>query len=531
MHSTNISVSEHDDDSGFGYSKTFRESSSKREQTSCIQFIIDTEESDLFSISTRDEVKQAVSDVCNVVLPQVLVAMQHHKSNQSDLSVSSDASKSTTSTISSYSFRSQSSARDLYREESIRHSLSDKKKHRIQTSDRKRQEKSCYEALATPMDVQQVRAQRSKLRSLIQTISEMKENSARLSSRDKSFPERLLADRSRRPRQEDTSEGSAPIHCPKLCKSDFPPLHNASDSQRTKNTDIASKCVVESSHQEGGEKRYKKKKKKKKEKTKSGSRKSSNKSHTEQHYFHDSHVSRPTNLLPIMESEGEESLLVSPNNSDGEARSRHHSKGCRTNTKQHKYTDRSKVSPPQRSAQETEATPEPPRVSEQRPEQCSVLEGERCSQDALHIVRSHKESAISLIKQGNGELNQARVDYTYDDIVKEMNRLAARLASCRDIPIGTEIKLNSDCGRNSFSIDDLSATGWTFSEQCDVSECTLHLSTEGFQGGGLDSAGTISREMATIAHRRDKSDSAQRISSTMHHSEIMNGVEPGEAEV
>ncbi|KAI2510711.1 hypothetical protein MHU86_3659 [Fragilaria crotonensis] len=497
-----------DDDDSICYSETSRES--RRE--SSIEFIIDTEESDLNSVSTREEVRQAVAAVCNEVVPKVLMAIQKTSSTSSVLS---EASKKTTTTTS-WTFRTQSSARNLYHEESIKHNRAEKKKRRTKISDRRRQDNSSASTSGStaplPIDINLLRSRRAKLQSMLDTILEMKEVSEfnhRLEQTRSYSPQRPR----RRPRQDDSSEGR---------------------TKKSSNSSIASHYVLDTSTVKDDAKKM---------------------TFAKANHAHHALTRDTIKLLPSLESDSEvsllespaasdddESLLVTPDQSQGqllELPSKPDPRRSRVSTpskerstrRQSRRTSSKKSKPPPKMMPMYAQTD---RDNDMHPTQNRInTEGDvrRGSQ-----VTSASTSAMSsdpcepIMGQHNGSrdpLNESRVQFTYDDIVKEMNQMAAKLAKDGlTIPIGAELKLRK--GRMLPS-DDNSATGWSFSEPSVVSDCSFSMPSKVISD--VPEASIVSSHECATKRRSAKTDVSERFCGGLYHLAVLSGMPPCEVEV
>lgn len=539
-----------DDDDSICYSETSRES--RRE--SSIEFIIDTEESDLNSVSTREEVRQAVAAVCNEVVPKVLIAIQKTSSTSSVLS---EASKKTTTTTS-WTFRTQSSARNLYHEESIKHNRAEKKKRRTKISDRRRQDNSCASTSGStaslPIDINLLRSRRAKLQSMLDTILELKEASE--------FNHRLEQTRSYssqrprcRPRQDDSSEGSAPVATKsstpasetKLSASysslPTPSKHNSltqptlQTHRRTKkssNSSIASHYVLDTSTVKDDAKKM---------------------TFAKANHAHHALARDTIKLLPSLESDSEvsllespaasdddESLLVTPDQSQGQLlelpskpdprRSRVSTPSKERSTRRQSRRTSSKKSKPPPKMMPMNAQAD--RDNDMHPTQNRInTEGDvrRGSQvTSASTCAMSSDPCEPIMGQHNGSrdpLNESRVQFTYDDIVKEMNQMAAKLAKDGlTIPIGAELKLRK--GRMLPS-DDNSATGWSFSEPSVVSDCSFSMPSKVISD--VPEASIISSHECATKLRSEKTDVSERFCGGLYHLAVLSGMPPCEEEV
>jgi len=203
--STQSLLSSRADDDSFCYSET------AREETPGFQFIIDTEESDLNSLSTRGEVERAVGAIYEKVIPQALSAI-NKKEEKMQCPNSSY----------SWNFVSPNSARDLYRDEGIQRSVAEKKRRRIKISEKKKEMARVRRdgnvsspvfsdcSSTSSVDLSQLREQQSTLRSLLDSVSEMKDSIDSSISSSPCSPDHPFKE-SRRIRQDDNSDGSYPL--------------------------------------------------------------------------------------------------------------------------------------------------------------------------------------------------------------------------------------------------------------------------------------------------------------------------------
>lgn len=538
-----------DDDDSICYSETSRES---RRQSS-IEFIIDTEESDLNSISTREEIKQAVAAVCNEVIPKVLVAIKRKSSTSS---VVSDTSKKTTTTTS-WTFQTQSSARNLYKEESLNVSLSEKKKRRSKISERKRQQNasnSSGSASSLPIDMTQLRSRRSNLQSLLDTISEMKEATEFNAPLEETRSHASQYPR-RQPRQDDSSEGAAPVAwkpstptyetkrpaSPSLSSAStqrnslvLPALKDKKRTKKSSNSSLASHYVLDTTRV-----------KQDRMKTTSVTATASYRAPT----------SEPTHLLPSLESDSEDSLLASPNVSDGDDSllvTPDTAQGQRPELPSKRHTQRPGVSTPikeissrRHSRLATTKKIKSPQVAvraqaAQDTDTHELQSRANIDVGVRHVELAKFDSRVSqqtlpapyepMMSQRNvcrDPLDESKRKFTYDDIVKEMELMAAKLAKDGlKIPIGVELKLRRGLKLPS---DDNSTSGWSFSAQSLVSDCTMSLPSKRLLDG--PDASVVSSYECANTRRSEKIDVAQRFCGGMYHLAVLSGMPPCEDEV
>ena len=539
------------DDDSFCYSETSREGTLPKE--SSIEFIIDTEDSDLCSLTTREEVEQAVGAIYEEVIPKALYAIQKKRSTNN---VTIETLNKTVTTTS-WTFRSQSSARDLYHEESVRLNKSEKKKRRIHLSDKRskqssRSNASVASSSVASIDVKQLQKQRSNLQHMMESISELKGAS------DFSIAPTKKNSRSIR---HDSSEGSAPlatrspgrsperISVESSCKSssstklEFDLPSSLKDKPRKKknlNSSIASHYVLET-------------------KVKHGRKKKIIVKPTE---LYVAPPPDPANMLPALDSDGssEGSLLVSPASSCGEesllvtpVQSEDEKSVQRTKDLRHsptsdllsKYLDVAEET----KEEELQISREERKIRAKPTASGRVIYNVRSEESARIVVQETKEIQVSrdeqfLVRRRSSELAIADTDnvevpqnvwqhtcmeptpeepkseyvpkehddedlmkvylkkFTKEDIVKEMNMLADKMArKGLQIPIGTELILRrvgvyeeddqSSTGWSLSEPSDQSTTGWSFSEPSDLSSCSCTLPSRR-ASRGPDTAANVS---------------------------------------
>jgi hypothetical protein len=128
--------------------------------------------------------------------------------------------------------------------------------------------------------------------------------------------------------------------------------------------------------------------------------------------------------------------------------------------------------------------------------------------------------------------------YTMDDIVREMNLIAAKIGNeGLKIPTGTVIKLRHNDGEED-GMEDESATGWTFAEPSDISTCSYTLPRTASTRCAPDSATVDSPGKPPVrSSRREKEmvkpgksnplaeqDITERYCGGMYHLAMMTGM-------
>jgi hypothetical protein len=135
-----------------------------------------------------------------------------------------------------------------------------------------------------------------------------------------------------------------------------------------------------------------------------------------------------------------------------------------------------------------------------------------------------------IMRQRNGSddmLTDSTRKLTHDDIIKEMNLMAAKLANDGlIIPIGAELKLRK--GRKVPS-DDNSVTGWSFSEPSDVSDCSLSMPSKVILDG--PEASIVSSHGCASKRRYEKTNIEERFCGGLYHLAVLSGMPPCEEEV
>lgn len=538
--STRSWISSIADDGSCCYSETSREDGSPRE--SSIEFIIDTEDSDLYSLSTREELGQVVGAICEEVVPKALNAI-HRRHNSDCIAPEQSETLSKTSTTTSWTFRTESSARNLYREERIRNSLSEKKKRRIQISEKRKQEssRSCSggSSYKYPVDLQEVRRQRSNLKSMLDSISEIKE----ATNPNISLPRNSSQPTHHRLRQDDSSAGSAPLSSRPSSKASGAGRESARSSSKSSSSQV--EFVLPSSLKD------KNRKKKSSDssiashyvletKFKHGRQKKIVVKPTEMYV---APTPDPAYIVPPIESDAEQSLLASPITSVAdesllvtpeysEAKqseilstpppqspptiSNHgHSGNVQdTGSNRSHRTHRSSDEKSTRIAsvpishnpysvevpQQTSLDLAVPTTTKVEP-QVNVWEYTRMESTPLEPQSQEDEVMPTTL---------AVKEITMDDIMMEMKRLAAHLGNVGlTIPIGTEITLRR--GSNNDVPDDCSGTGWSFTEPSVISRCT-NIDTD------------------TYMSSTPESNCTERFCGGMYHLAVLSGMPPCDEE-
>jgi hypothetical protein len=534
--STRSWLSSNADDDSFCYSETSFEDSPKE---SSIEFIIDTEDSDL-SLTTKEEVQDALGTIYDEVIPEALKlakkqARKEAKKQAKKEAVETATKKTTTTT--SWTFQTQSSARNLYREESFRVSKSEKKKRRIKISDKKkalqsdqrqssRSDASWASGVET-IDLNQVRKQRSRLQEMMDSISELKDTEG-------PAPSRTRSSRSiRRLRQDDASEGSAPISSKSSRKKapssapvendgikvDFDLSAMKEQSRRKKNasSSLASHYVIETKVKRGHKKKVVVK-----------PAELYRAPIPDPAYLKSDSSSSEASLLasPNLsydENDDEESLLVSPQHSEDEKSASEPAKmeeSESTNPEvwlleppkndlfdlthpdvqsRGSVDNRSPIEPVVdyecdqvttefQSAESALMIFQEYKISQDEP---APILGERRFSTVAVAPENRQIALFSTVSQtmertpieprtgstppSDDDLTNYMKTFTMDDIVREMNLIAAKIGKDGlKIPTGTVIKLRHNDGEED-GTEDESVTGWTFAEPSDISTCSYTL--------------------------------------------------------
>mmetsp|Transcript_25846 Transcript_25846/g.43037 ORF Transcript_25846/g.43037 Transcript_25846/m.43037 type:complete len:739 (+) Transcript_25846:169-2385(+) len=617
--STRSWLSSNADDDSFCYSDTSLEDSPKE---SSIEFIIDTEDSD-FSLTTREEVEQAIDTIYEEVIPH---ALQHAKKQ----AMNTQSIETTSTKTTSWTFQTQSSARNLYREESFQVSKSKKKKRRTKISDKKKQlqsdKKNSSRSVASwasgleSVDMSEVRKQRSRLQEMMNSISELKECES-LAPRNKSS--RSI----RRLRQDDASEGSAPISSSKshrtksspnppsddTIKLDFDLSAMKEQSRRKKNasSSIASHYVIETKVKRGQKKKIAVK----------PSELYVAPTPDPDNIQSDSSVSECSLLAsPKAPHDDEESLLVSPEQSEDEKSMPDErpkvddvadKKSVPVDDVPDKksvpneqasvdvsYSTNQVICIPEKSSMDlscltdihsggslvsaAQANNKDVNVSSVQPRVASeldhVLEFQSAESSAFMLFEDYKgsqdEPSTIIAERRHGSTMAAVVDrdpldvsqrmeltpleprtgstppsednlmnymktYTMDDIVREMNIIAAKIGKeGLKIPSGTVLKLRHNNGPGVEDMEeDESATGWTFSEPSDISSCSYALPRKDSTRCAPDSttvdspgkpparkARPVEKIDTTRKSRQAREDITERFCGGMYHLAVMTGM-------
>jgi hypothetical protein len=548
------------DDDSFSYSETSFDS--PRGESTSVEFIFDTEDSDLYSLSTREEVERAVGKAVGTiyeeVIPRALSAIQKKRATQ-------ESSPSCTK-ASSWTFQSKLSARNLYHEERTRLTISEKKKRRSKVSEKRRAEAkerkkkepfaksdaSLASSVSPSVDLEQLHQQRSILMNMLQSVSELQEMAdASVSCSQESPP-------IRRPTVDESPSGSEPISArpPSTNKQEPTPSHDTPSPTKKIDFDMT-KVQID-------EKKKRTRKKKKDSNLSSASIASHYVLETKEVYCRKKKVgvklsgpyTAPTLDLNniVHPPDSDESLLVTPPLSDDDesllaSPLQHESagvkprKGSATHSRKHSRTldTKSEESPflvfeedKLHVIQKNEGRKSTPSsvnndfnndiVSPDGETGPSIPLPSQYLSDMEPTPEEPRSQQNYLRKTTTFSSLEDKVVFTMEDIIREMNRLAAENASKGlTIPSGTVITLRR--GKDEQPADVQSYSGWSFSEPSDLSSCSYTLAplNQAFPRPDAEDE-WLESDIGIKDITRAEEDITERFCGGLYHIAVMSGM-------